>query len=265
MRFVRANGVVLSYRDEGKRDGPTFVFINALGSDLRIWDDVAGILSPDFRAICYDKRGHGLSELGPDRCDMTDYARDLAALLDALGVERATVVGLSIGGLIAQELYRQRPELFAALVLSDTAAKIGTDESWDARIAEIERGGIEAIADSILERWFTAGFRANRMDELAGWRAMLTRTPKQGYLAACGALKCADLRSHAGAIRTATLCLVGEADGSTPASLVRETAGLIEGARFEIIQGAGHVPNIEKPEVFAALLARHVEGTTANP
>ena len=125
---------------------------------------------------------------------MTDYARDLAALLDTLGVARATVVGLSIGGLIAQELYRQRPELFAALVLSDTAAKIGTDESWDARIAEIERGGIEAIADSILERWFTADFRANRRDELAGWRAMLTRTPKQGYLAACGALKRADLR-----------------------------------------------------------------------
>ena len=262
MRFVRANGVVLSCRDEGRRDGPALVFINALGSDLRIWDDVAAILSPDFRIIRYDKRGHGLSELGPDRCDMADYARDLAALLDRLGVARATVVGLSIGGLIAQDLYRQRPELFAALVLSDTAAKIGTDETWDARIADIERGGIEAIADSVLERWFTAGFRANHRDELAGWRAMLTRTPKQGYLAACGALKRADLRPHAGAVRIATLCLVGEADGSTPAALVRETAGLIEGARFEIIPGAGHVPNIETPEVFAALLTRHAARTT---
>ena len=85
-------------------------------------------------------------------------------------------------------------------MLSDTAAKIGTDESWDARIAEIERGGIEAIADSVLERWFTADFRARRSDELAGWRAMLTRTPEQGYLAACGALKRADLRPYAGAI-----------------------------------------------------------------
>ena len=128
MRFIRANGGVVCYRDEGRRDGPAFVFINALGSDLRIWDDVAAILSPEFRIVRYDKRGHGLSELGPDRCDMADYARDLGALLDALGVVRATVVGLSIGGLIAQELYRQRPELFSALVLSDTAAKIGTDE-----------------------------------------------------------------------------------------------------------------------------------------
>jgi 3-oxoadipate enol-lactonase len=265
MRFLRANGLVVCCSDEGRRDGPALVFINSLGTDLRIWDDVASILSPDFRIVRYDKRGHGLSELGPDRCDMADYARDLAALLERLGVARATVVGLSIGGLIAQELYRQRPELCAALVLSDTAAKIGTDESWDARIADIERGGIEAIADSVLERWFTADFRANRQDELAGWRAMLTRTPKQGYLAACGALKRADLRPYAGTIQAATLCLVGEEDGSTPVSIVRETAGLIKGARFEILRGAGHVPNIERPQAFAALVAEHAERATANP
>ena len=263
MRFIRVNGGVACCRDDGRRDGPALVFINALGSDLRIWDDVADILSPRFRVVRYDTRGHGLSELGPDRCDMADYARDLAALLDALGITRATVVGLSMGGLIAQELYRQRPELFCALVLSNTAAKIGTDESWDARIADIDRGGIEAIADSILERWFTADFRANRMDELAGWRAMLTRTPKQGYLAACGALKRADLRPYAGTIRAATLCLAGEADGSTPVRLVRETASLITGARFKIIRDAGHVPNIERPEVFAALVAEHAEQATA--
>ena len=111
---------------------------------------------------------------------MADYARDLAALLDSAGVGRATIVGLSIGGLIAQEFYRQRPERVAALVLCDTAAKIGTDESWDQRIAEVERGGIEAIADSVLERWFTAEFRAKRSAELAGMRAMLTRTPIAG-------------------------------------------------------------------------------------
>jgi 3-oxoadipate enol-lactonase len=257
MSFVRANGAVVHYLDEGPREAHALVFINALGTDLRIWDDVARILSADFRIVRYDKRGHGLSELGPDRYDMADYARDLAALMDALGVVRATIVGLSIGGLIAQELYRQQPQLFAALALSDTAAKIGTDESWDARITDIERGGIDAIADSILERWFTADFRSRRPDELAGWRAMLTRTPKQGYLAACGALKRADLRPNAAAIQTATLCIVGEEDGSTPVALVRETAGLIRDARFEVVKGAGHVPNIEKPDVFAELLTEH--------
>ena len=263
MSFLRANGGVVHYRDEGPRVGRAIVLINALGSDLRIWDEVAADLSRDVRVVRYDKRGHGLSEAGPDRYDMADYARDLAGLLDGLAIRRATIVGLSIGGLIAQELYRRRPELFAALVLSDTAAKIGDDASWDARIASIEAGGVEAIADGVLERWFTADFRARRADELVGWRTMLVRTPRQGYLAACGALKRADLRPYAGAIRVPTLCLVGDQDGSTPVALVKETAAMVGGAQFEVIAGAGHIPGIEKPEATAALLARHMAQTAA--
>ncbi len=259
MGFQRANGGVIHYRDEGRRSGRVLVFINALGSDLRIWDEVAAALANDFRLIRYDKRGHGLSEAGPDRYDMSDYARDLAGLLDALDVTRATIVGLSIGGLIAQDLYRQRPSLFAGLVLSDTAAKIGDDAGWDARITAIEAGGVEAVADGVLQRWFTADFRSSRADDLTGWRAMLVRTPKQGYLAACGALKRADLRPHARAIAIPTLCLVGDEDGSTPVALVRETADLIADSRFEIIAGAGHLPGIEKPDETARLLRRHAQ------
>ncbi|MGA7198779.1 3-oxoadipate enol-lactonase [Roseiarcus sp.] len=265
MSFAKVNGGVVHFSDDGPRHAPVLAFINALGSDFRIWDEVASILSRQFRLIRYDKRGHGLSELGPDRYDMADYARDLSALLDRLEVARATIVGLSIGGVIAQELYRQRPDVFVALVLSDTAAKIGNDESWDARIAQIEHAGIEAIADSILERWFTADFRARRSEDLAGWRAMLTRTPTQGYLAACGALKRADLRPYAGAIEVPTLCLVGEDDGSTPVPLVRETAALIRGCRFEVIKGAGHLPNLEQPETHAQLIAQHADGAFQKP
>jgi 3-oxoadipate enol-lactonase len=259
MRFVKANGLVIHYCDQGRRDGPALVFINSLGTDFRIWNAVAEILAPDFRVITYDKRGHGLSESGPDKNDMAGYARELMGLLDSLGVGRATIVGLSIGGLIAQELYRHSPERVAALVLCDTAAKIGTDEVWDQRIAQVERGGIEAIADSVLERWFTGHFRAARSIELAGMRAMLTRTPRQGYLAACGALKQADLRPYAGRIQAPTLCLVGDEDGSTPVALVKETAALIPGSRFEIIEGAGHLPNVEKPEIVAKLVAEHAK------
>jgi 3-oxoadipate enol-lactonase len=260
MSFTRVNGGVVHYRDEGPRERHVLAFINSLGTDFRIWDDATDILSRDFRIIRYDKRGHGLSEAGPDKYDMADYAQDLSGLLDSLGVARATVVGVSIGGLIAQELYRQRPGLFSSLVLSDTAAKIGTAESWDERVAEVERGGIEAIADSILQRWFTADFRARRSDELTGWRAMLTRTPKHGYLAACGALKRADLRAHLPAIAVPTLCLVGEEDGSTPVALVRETADAIKASRFEVIKGTGHLPNLEQPKNFASLVAEHVAG-----
>jgi 3-oxoadipate enol-lactonase len=257
MRFVKANGLVIHYRDQGRRDGPPLVFINALGCDFRIWTEVAEILTPDFRIVTYDKRGHGLSESGLDTSEMADYARDLMGLLDSVGVGRATIVGLSIGGMIAQELYRQRPDRVGALVLCDTAAKIGTDETWNQRIAQVERGGVESIADSVLERWFTADFRARRSAELAGMRAMLTRTPSQGYLAACGALKRADLRPYGPRIEAPTLCLVGDEDGSTPVSLVKETAGLIPDSRFEIVKGAGHLPNIEKPSIVAKLVAEH--------
>jgi 3-oxoadipate enol-lactonase len=258
MSFVRANGGVVHYRDEGASGAPAVVLINGLGCDLRIWDDVAALLARDFRVLRSDTRGHGLSEAGPDRYDMADYARDLGALMDALRVSRATVVGLSMGGLIAQELLRERPGLVAGLVLSDTAAKVGDDASWDARIAAIEAGGIEAIADGVLTRWFTPDFRTNRADELAGWRAMLVRTPQQGYLAACGAVKRADLRPYAPSIAVPTLCLVGDQDGSTPPDLVRETAAMIPGAGFEIVAGAGHIPGIEKPEETARLLEGHI-------
>jgi 3-oxoadipate enol-lactonase len=260
MRFVKANGLVVHYVDQGRRDGAPLVFINSLGTDFRIWNEVAEILAPDFRIVTYDKRGHGLSESGPDVNDIGDYAHDLAALLDILRIGRATIVGLSIGGMIAQELYRQNPDRVAALVLCDTAVKIGTDAIWNERIAQVERGGIEAIADGVLGRWFTAEFRARRSAELAGYRAMLTRTPKQGYLAASGALKRADLRPYAGRIQAPTLCLVGDEDGSTPVALVKETAALIPGSRFEIVEGAGHLPNVEKPKVVARLVVGHANG-----
>ena len=116
MRFVRANGLVIHYLDQGRRDGPALVFINSLGCDFRIWTEVAEILAPDFRIVLYDKRGHGLSESGPDKNDMADYARDLAALLDSLGVSQATIVGLSIGGMIAQAFpFRGRQSIDTAV------------------------------------------------------------------------------------------------------------------------------------------------------
>jgi pimeloyl-ACP methyl ester carboxylesterase len=109
MKFVKANGLVIHYLDQGRRDAPPLVFINSLGCDFRIWTEVAEILAPEFRVITYDKRGHGLSEFGPDKCEMADYAGDLMGLLDSVGVGRAAIAGLSIGGVIAQEFIASTP------------------------------------------------------------------------------------------------------------------------------------------------------------
>jgi 3-oxoadipate enol-lactonase len=267
MAFTRVNGGVAHFAWEGGSEGGSgrhaLVFINSLGTDFRIWDEIVAPFASRHATLRYDKRGHGLSELIAGEASMTDYANDLAALMDQREVKRATIIGLSIGGMIAQELYRGRPDLIASLILCDTAAKIGTEEMWAGRIREVEAGGIEAIADGVLQRWFSADFRENRTVELAGWRAMLTRTPLAGYLQACGALRRADLRAHAGAIKVPTLCVVGDEDGSTPPALVRETAELIPQAKFEIIKGAGHVPNLEKPAVLLGLIEAHLKSVPA--
>jgi 3-oxoadipate enol-lactonase len=259
MAFVRVNGGVTHFADEGLRAAQPIVFSNSLGTDFRIWDEVVQPLAQNARIIRYDKRGHGLSELRAGRTLIADLAADLAALLDHLNVRAATIVGLSIGGMIAQELYRSRPDLVSSLVLCDTAHRIGTLEFWAARIGAVEAGGLESIADGIMQRWFSQSFRENCADALAGWRAMMARTPQAGYLAACGALRDADLTEAAKLIRVRTLCVVGDQDGSTPVELVRELAGLVPAAKFEIIAGAGHIPCVEKPDVLRGLIEAHLK------
>ncbi|MEO3998258.1 3-oxoadipate enol-lactonase [Mesorhizobium sp. CAU 1732] len=254
MAFARVNGVVLHHEIRGRSDGRVLVFSNSLGTDFRIWDAVVRTLGDDYRIVLYDKRGHGLSEATPAPYAMTDHVGDLAALLDHLGIEKAAVIGLSVGGLIAQGLAATRPDLVSALVLCDTAHKIGTEEMWNARIDTVTTKGIAAMADAILERWFTAAYRSADNADFVGYTAMLTRTTVDGYAGTCAALRDADLTESTRALKLPVLCIVGDQDGSTPPDLVRSTADLIDGARFEIITGAGHIPCVEKPAETARLI-----------
>jgi len=259
MHFVRTNGGVAHYADQGPRAGRATVFINSLGTDFRIWDEVAAPLARERRIIRYDKRGHGLSELRSGSMTIADFAMDLAGLLDHLHCGAANIVGLSIGGLIAQELYRLRPDLVASLVLNDTGHRIGAPDFWAARIGAVERGGIEAIGEAVMQRWFTEPYRKTYPDMMAGWKAMLTRTPNEGYLAACRAIRDADLTEGAKLIRVPTTVIVGDQDLSTPPELARELAGLVPGAKIEIIAGAGHLPCIEQPDVTRGLIETHLK------
>ena len=257
MHFMAVNGLTLHVSDSGVGDGggkPALVFSNSLGTDFRIWDRVVARLGARFRIVRYDKRGHGLSDIGQSPYTMADHVGDLAALLDALAVKDAVVCGLSVGGLIAQGLYADRPELLRGLILCDTAHKIGNDDLWNGRIAAVESDGIAAIADGIMERWFTKALRDGDPVALAGWRNMLTRTPAAGYAGTSAAIRDTDFTAQARKIAVPTLCLVGEEDGATPPALVQEMASLIPGARCEVIDGAGHLPCIEKPDAVADLI-----------
>jgi 3-oxoadipate enol-lactonase len=259
MAFARVNDVVLHYDVRGRQDGPALVFSNSLGTDFRIWDEVAAALGDRWRIVLYDKRGHGLSEATPAPYRMTDHVDDLAALLAHLDIGKAAVVGLSVGGLIAQGLAATRPDLVSALVLCDTAHKIGTPDMWNARIDTVTRKGIAAMSDAILERWFTPGYRVPENADFIGYSAMLTRTTVDGYVGTCAALRDADLTESTRALRLPVLLIVGDQDGSTPPDLVRSTAELIEGSRFEVIAGAGHLPCIEQPAETARLVGGFLE------
>lgn len=255
MPFVSIGGVTLHHRYiEATGILRPIIFINSLGTDFRIWDDIVARLAGEMPMLVYDKRGHGLSDIGGGVRSIDDHVDDLIALIDHFGFGKVVLCGLSVGGMVAQGLYARRPELVEALILSDTAHKIGTAESWNTRIATIERDGIEAIADGVLKVWFTPDFHTNRAADLAGCRNMLTRQALPGYIGTCMAVRDADFTDSARRIAVPTLCIVGDQDGSTPPDLVRALADLIPGARFEVVRGAGHIPCIEQPDALAALI-----------
>ncbi|MBZ9797366.1 3-oxoadipate enol-lactonase [Mesorhizobium sp. ES1-4] len=254
MPFVTLGGIALHHRYvEASGGTPPVVFINSLGTDFRIWDEVVSALAGEMPVLVHDKRGHGLSDIG-HIMSIDDHVDDLSALIDHFGLEKVVLCGVSVGGMIAQGLYARRPGIVEALILCDTAHKIGTTDSWNARIATVESNGIEDIADGVMKVWFTQDFHAARAADLAGCRNMLTRQALPGYIGTCMAVRDADFTDVARRIAVPTLCIAGDQDGSTPPDLVRSLAALIPGARFEIIRDAGHIPCVEQPEALVALI-----------
>ncbi|MEM6387448.1 MAG: 3-oxoadipate enol-lactonase [Pseudomonadota bacterium] len=252
MHVADLQNISLNYRIDGAENGAPVVFVNSLGTDYRLWDKILPLLPMGLRFIRYDKRGHGLSGCPEAPYSMGTLVGDLAKLLDHLEIRDAVVVGCSIGGLIAQGLAVKRMDQVRAMVLSNTGAKIGTKEMWADRIEAVKAGGIEALAPATLERWFSAKFRSK--PELVAWNAMLTRTPSEGYIGCSSAIANTDFYETTASLTLPTLAIAGSEDGSTPPDLVRETAALVKGSKFELIRGAGHLPMVEAPERFAEIL-----------
>ena len=252
MRIAELEGLRVHYTDEGTPDGPAIVFANSLGTDLRLWDKIVPRLPAGLRIIRYDKRGHGLTDATPAPYSMGTLVRDLELLLDHLAVRDCLLVGLSIGGMIAQGLAVKRMDLVRAAVLSNTGAKIGTREMWQERVATVLAEGIEPLADGIMGRWFSAAF--HEVAEFHAWRNLLVRTPVQGYAGCSAAIQGADFYTTTAGLRLPVLGIAGSEDGSTPPDLVRETVDLVPGSRFHLIRGAGHLPCVEDPDDFARAL-----------
>ncbi|MDF1747468.1 MAG: 3-oxoadipate enol-lactonase [Alphaproteobacteria bacterium] len=255
MQFVTVNGYTHHYHlnvpNAAAPDAPVIAFANSLGTDFRIWNDVIARLPQDVRTLCYDMRGHGLTALSDGPVSISDLADDFISLLDVLGIASVHMVGLSVGGMVAQSVAARAPDRISNLVLCDTAHKIGTPDVWNPRIAAVQKDSLSSIAEAVLARWFDPAFKARSPEIYDGAWAMLTRTPSKGYTDICAAIRDADLTEATAQIEAQTLCLCGSADLATPPDLVNALADLIPNARYEVIKQAGHLPCLEQADVLA--------------
>lgn len=259
MDFIRINGHALHYEYQKTSSARTFVFVNSLGTDFRIWDSVVDLLKPHGSILRFDKPGHGLSEVPEAACSISDYVSDVVGLLDAFQIDTCVFVGLSIGGVIGQRLAVTHPERIEKLILSNTAPKIGMADGWNDRIATVQQQGIMAISDGVLQRWFPTVFREAHPTELAGYRRMIEQTAPVGYVRACEAIRDEDLTAQIPQITLPTLCIGGSDDLATPPELVEAMANAIPNARCEIIAGAGHIPCVQMPETVASLILDFID------
>ncbi len=253
MPFAKTSDIVTHYQEDGE-GASVVVLAHSLGTDLRIWDEVARALQSSHLVLRYDLRGHGLTDATSPPYSIDVLVDNLCNLLDARAIERAVLCGISIGGQVVLRCAERHPGRMRPLILCDTAAKIGDDALWSSRIAAIEAGGLESVADSVLARWFAPSFGGDHPEDYRGYRNLLLRTSADGYVGASAALRDAELTSAARAVRAPTLVLCGAEDGATAPSAVRELAESIAGARFELVPQAGHLPPVEQPEVVASLM-----------
>ena len=253
----------LHYRLDGPGDGPALVLVHDLGGDLAMWDGLLPLLPAGLRVLRPDLRGHGGSDVPEAPYAMGALVRDAERLMDQLDLREAAVVGAGLGGMVALALAVKRFDLVRGLVLTGTAARLGTEAQWAERIAQVRAGGMAAIYGGLATRMFARAFRGSPAFE--PWRAMILATPPEGYAGCAAAVSGTDLYAPTAGLRLPALAIAGSEDGITPPDLVRETGALIPGSRFALIRGAGHWPFAERPGAFAEALAGFLTGIGHGP
>jgi 3-oxoadipate enol-lactonase / 4-carboxymuconolactone decarboxylase len=259
MPLIRANGTELNYDLSGPTGAPILALSNALGTTLAMWDGVAGHLRGRYRILRYDTRGHGVSPTRDAETRIEDLANDLIGLLDALGIEKAHLAGLSLGGMTVQAVAAMAPERVLTLSLLATAAHLPSRESWRERAATVRDQGTVAIVAATLGRWFTEGFREAASSSLTRTKEDFTACDRTGYARACEAIGDMDLRPVIGRIQAPTLVIAGREDPATPPSMAEEMCANIPQAELVLMPRAAHLLAVEHPAVTAAHLGAFLD------
>jgi 3-oxoadipate enol-lactonase len=235
--------------------GPPLVLANSLGSNLHMWDGQVEALSRHFRLIRFDARGHGESGVPPGPYSIADFGQDLVDLLDHVGYETAHVAGISLGGMTAMWLAIHFPQRVDRIIPTCTSAKLGPPEMWQQRAQAVREGGVEAIAPTVAKNWVTDA-AARLRPEL---ERMIASNPADGYIASCAAVERMDLVPDLHAIMAPTLVISARQDPSTPPEHGERIAAEIPGARFEVLDGAAHLANLERSDEVVRLYLEHLE------
>ncbi len=253
MKIDAGDGAKLNVEVEGPDNAPPLMLSNSLGTNLHMWDPQVKALSGNFRLIRYDQRGHGKSDAPANVYSIERLALDVLAILNALKIEKTNFCGLSMGGFTGMWLARFYPERLDKLVLANTAAKSQTPHNWNLRIANVKKGGIEAVADTVLGVWMTKEYREREPKIAAGMRAMMVATNPVGYVGCCGAIRDMDQRWGVAAIRNAPLIICGKQDNATPPKDSDFLHASIPGSKLVTLD-AGHISNVERSEEFTKTL-----------
>jgi 3-oxoadipate enol-lactonase len=257
MPFLELDSHRLHYRIDGPVEAPWLTFCNSLGTDLHMWDRQAEALSTRFRILRYDRRGHGQSSTPPGLYSVAELGADVIALWDHLGVQRSHFCGLSIGGLTGQWLGVHAGERLHTLTVAATAAKIGTLESWNTRIAQVQRDGLLPLREGTAERWFTPAFAQAQPAVVEDILQRFIATDVGGYVGCCHAVATADFRDQLARITVPTLPIAGDDDPvCPPADLDAIAQGVADG--HSIAVPGRHICNIESADAFTAALATHL-------
>jgi 3-oxoadipate enol-lactonase len=258
IQSIDIDGATIGYRLDGPSGAPTLVLANSLGTNFTMWDAQMPAFAARFRVLRYDSRGHGVSTAGTVPYTIERLARDVLMLLDRLRIARTHFCGLSLGGVIGIWLGAHASSRIDRLVLCNTSPRIGSTELWNARIDAVRRGGLEAVADAVLDRFLTRDFRQHAPEMARRLRDALTAGSPDGYRASCAAIRDIDHWDSIAAIDRPTLVVSSTHDTATPAADGWRMAHKIAGARYVELD-AGHISNVEAAEAFTGEVLRFLE------